>query len=96
MRGDAGHLDGSPASALAHHVAVEAVENALVRQLQRVVEQNQRLRLRDFHRVGLRKALEKGRGGSGGETVEKWVEMGKRGKKRGKKWVKRISERMDG
>lgn len=38
VRGDAGHLHRSPARALAHHVAVEAVQNALVRQLETVVE----------------------------------------------------------
>ena len=35
---DAGHLHGVPARALAHDVAVEGVEDALVSQLQRVVE----------------------------------------------------------
>ena len=37
--GDRRHLHGLPARALAHDVTVERVENALVRQLQRVEQQ---------------------------------------------------------
>ena len=55
MRGHAGHLDGSPACAFAHDVAVEGVENAFVGELKRIVEQNEGFGFCDFHGVALRK-----------------------------------------
>ena len=46
--GDAGHLHRVPTSALAHYVAVERVEDTLVRELERVVQDDHRLGLDDL------------------------------------------------
>lgn len=46
--GDAGHLHRVPTSTLAHDVAVERVEDTLVRELERVIQDDHRLGLDDF------------------------------------------------
>jgi hypothetical protein len=51
---DAGHLHRVPASAAAHHVAVERVENTLVRQLQRVVQHDHVFDALNFRRIAAR------------------------------------------
>ena len=54
VRDDARHLHGIPPRSLAHDVAVEGVENALVRKLEAVVQNHQVRRLLRLRGVAFR------------------------------------------
>ena len=51
---NAGHLHGVPSRPAAHDIAIEGVEDALVRQLQAVIQHHHVCSLLDPYRVALR------------------------------------------